>query len=1306
MKYILALFAMLFVLPFVAADAIVVNDFYEAHYDTQGNFITTSTPVTDVQAIGFVCLDSSCSQLGQQIFGGQTLSSGSTNVMQTTYPTVPLYNNNDGYGVYYFKPGYIAWEQQPTWFGNGQAPGTYSKYLTKMDLCRVAIDEFTLVNTVYPNQPVMINIQASMDATVHSPLDNYGPLNAIPQSLKEYYQVKARVTLNIYNSAGQLVNTQTADAAIDFSGTAQVDFVYTPTVIDTYTARVSTQATDSKCRSSDAQSSQKNFYVIQQNPTNQCYTLLNDLKITPIDPKVGQPTTVEFTKITNYYNANGDLNTLPTLLDITVIAGNSVVSKQQKVIEANSNIMDPKTVSFQYVPTVSGYNTITVNATAQNCPYNLEYSDTVSQTFFVQGAVVPVNNPPVYSALPTVSVAYNSGFNNNLFNMNNYVMDPDGDALTHSIVVQSQPSIISCVIDAGANVDCTAGANRYGCSQVNVQVSDGKEVRFSSFNACVIAPNNAPTLVGLPDKTIAIGQNNDLFDLDNYANDADANALTFVIATQSNPSVASCSIDANNMIDCSGFSAGYSDVTVVANDGSLVASDIFRVTVQQAQPTSCTGPDGSIIASGTSKVYFAMSSVPYNGYCQQESRFCNNGVLSGSYSFASCTVLPQQSCTGPDGTVIASGSSKTYFQSATVPAGQNCQSELRVCNNGQLYGTYTAPSCTVQPAQSCIGPDGSTIANGASKIYYQNRIAPYGQSCNAEYRTCNNGQLSGSFQEASCTVQPASSCTGPDGSTIADGNSRTYYLATSVPFGQSCQSESRVCSNGQLSGSFQAASCVVQQPTSCIGPDGTSIVSGGSKLYFATASVPYGQVCSSEFRVCTNGVLTGSYAQPTCTIAQPLSCTGPDGATIISGTGRTYFQSSSVPAGQSCQPQTRVCDNGQLSGSYTAATCQVQEPVSCTGPDGVTISSGSSRTYYQSTSVPFGQNCVSESRVCNNGQLSGSYSATSCTVQQAASCTGPDGVVIASASSRIYYESSSVAYNQVCQQQTRSCYNGQLSGSYTAGSCTVQPAPSCTGPDGVTIASGTSRTYFLTQVVPYGQSCISEARSCNAGSLSGSFTFNTCTVSTNQPPTLNLPSIVMYKNTPFQYAFNISNYVSDPENNPLTYSVDVFDTTAAYCSVIADSLYCGTNPNKIGTTSAAITAFDGINAVTGYFLITVLDNRTVLDATDKPDEDGLVVNQFRFADTVHADSYQEVAFTVTIENDGSFESEDMKVVLTAPELGVRDSFGPLDLKVGQKVSRTMYLPFDYVTPGYYMVRLTISDSKGLQRTVHREVLVE
>jgi hypothetical protein len=46
------------------------------------------------------------------------------------------------------------------------------------------------------------------------------------------------------------------------------------------------------------------------------------------------------------------------------------------------------------------------------------------------------------------------------------------------------------------------------------------------------------------------------------------------------------------------------------------------------------------------------------------------------------------------------------------------------------------------------------ISHGQSMTFFRNRRVPEGFECERETRTCNNGQLSGSFEFSSCIAVP------------------------------------------------------------------------------------------------------------------------------------------------------------------------------------------------------------------------------------------------------------------------------------------------------------------------------------------------------------------------------------------------------------------------------------------------------------------------------------------------------------------------------------------------------------------------
>ncbi len=312
--------------------------------------------------------------------------------------------------------------------------------------------------------------------------------------------------------------------------------------------------------------------------------------------------------------------------------------------------------------------------------------------------------------------------------------------------------------------------------------------------------------------------------------------------------------------------------------------------------------------------------------------------------------------------------------------------------------------------------------------------------------------------------------------TVADGSYVIAYQSSSVASEQTCVSQTRTCTNGTLSGSYTASSCTVASPASC-SFNGQGITSGASVTAYQATSVAAGQSCTSQSRTCTNGVLSGTYTNASCTVGNvvPATCTW-NNATVSNGASVTAYQSSSVSFGQACTPQTRTCANGTLSGTYNAAVCTVAAAASCTF-NGQSVAHGASATAYQSSSVAAGSQCVSQNRSCSNGVLSGTYTNASCSVAAAASCTW-NNQSVASGASVTAYQSSSVASGQTCTQQTRTCANGTLSGTYTNASCTVaaptqlpivvQTSSSATGHPANNMLDGSLSTAWVASLQPVG----------------------------------------------------------------------------------------------------------------------------------------------------------------------------------------------------------------------------------------------
>lgn len=569
----------------VYADVVVPVDFYEAYYNDAGQLITTNTPVMNVQSREYSCSTNDCTNLGTF---REYQNSGNTNRITYTFPTVAEFPSNGAYGIYAYNDNYIGWEINSTLAGTANFP-VQRGYLAQIENCRIGIDQFDVINDVHPNQPIMVNIQASLDSTVTSPIANAGPLTAIPNEIQRTFQVGANVVLEIKDENGALVNTQTEGVLLDFSGSERVEFSYTPSNTGRYTATVTTYANDQKCRSSEPHFSAQSFDVINQGPTEQCYALLDNYDVSAQNTLVGNAVTFSVDKIANLYNEFGVLSALPAELVVEAYndSGDLVYTTTIQS-PANSNVVNAETESFTYTPQSAGYHTVQVSANIPSCPYNTVLSDEVSVSIFTtEPPVVDPNNAPVLSGLPDQTLYANTGFNGNLFDVDNFATDADSDSLSFTVTGESNTAVVDCGLDSSNNVDCQVMANQLGCSVVEITVSDGEDTDTDSFEVCVeVDPNanDAPVLSGLPDQTLYenSGFNNNLFDLDNFASDANNDALSFSITGQTDTSVVTCGIDSSNNVDCQVIAnqLGCSVVEVTVSDGEDVDMDSFEVCVE------------------------------------------------------------------------------------------------------------------------------------------------------------------------------------------------------------------------------------------------------------------------------------------------------------------------------------------------------------------------------------------------------------------------------------------------------------------------------------------------------------------------------------------------------------------------------------------------------------------------------------------------------------------------------------------------------------------------------------------------------
>lgn len=194
----------------------------------------------------------------------------------------------------------------------------------------------------------------------------------------------------------------------------------------------------------------------------------------------------------------------------------------------------------------------------------------------------------------------------------------------------------------------------------------------------------------------------------------------------------------------------------LSSDGNNSQNCVGANCPQPPPPGACVF-NGVTIPEGQSVIAYLLSNVATGEVCLQETRTCINGTLTGTYAHGTCTVGPPPNTPCMfNGVMVPPGVGVIAYKDPSVPAGQQCVFEIRICNNGVLSGTFTHPSCS---SGDMCPPDGKKhctfngkpVAHGSYVKAYKYDQVKKGSECKYEKRYCDNGKLSGSYQHASCS---------------------------------------------------------------------------------------------------------------------------------------------------------------------------------------------------------------------------------------------------------------------------------------------------------------------------------------------------------------------------------------------------------------------------------------------------------------------------------------------------------------------------------------------------------------------------
>lgn len=264
---------------------------------------------------------------------------------------------------------------------------------------------------------------------------------------------------------------------------------------------------------------------------------------------------------------------------------------------------------------------------------------------------------------------------------------------------------------------------------------------------------------------------------------------------------------------------------------------------------------------------------------------------------------------------------------------------------GVIVITWVDP----HPASCSVGFDSNPIAYGGGTtlrwtstnadywVYISNIgyvgssgaawVAPL-LSTNYSY-TCSGYGGNDIWRNAWLTVNAPANCTF-NGSTVNHGASVTAYQSPSVPYNQTCNSQTRTCNNGSLSGNYNHQNCTVSNPPpTCALSLNPTAVTQGTPSTLSWSSTDATSCTGNNFS--TGGATSGSVSvTPSQSTTYTASCTRPGSSTAqCTGTGSG---GKGATLTVSCTPTYTCTGAGSQTISYTNDQCQTSTVTTCVSP--------------------------------------------------------------------------------------------------------------------------------------------------------------------------------------------------------------------------------------------------------------------------------------------------------------------------------------------------------------------------------------
>jgi methionine-rich copper-binding protein CopC len=250
------IFLLALILLTTLASATVTQTYnaFESTIDQSGILKISLDPVNSFSSLGFICEDSSCLTVSGKF--SPEKNSELDNSLTVSYPT--NLQSQFGYGIFFFKEGFIPHELTSNFFGNGNA-GSFDISLSKKEVCSSELKALQLPSSIIEEQEIEIEILLS------SPIEHSGPINYIPLEIKEQFETLVSYKIEIKNTdKNEIVFLESGNKIIGFSGVDKQVSEWTSKIgeIGNYQVKVSTSVQDEKCLSSKEKTLIRNFEVL------------------------------------------------------------------------------------------------------------------------------------------------------------------------------------------------------------------------------------------------------------------------------------------------------------------------------------------------------------------------------------------------------------------------------------------------------------------------------------------------------------------------------------------------------------------------------------------------------------------------------------------------------------------------------------------------------------------------------------------------------------------------------------------------------------------------------------------------------------------------------------------------------------------------------------------------------------------------------------------------------------------------------------------------------------------------------------